>query len=176
MPNLSIKPRINHQIKSPELRVITDAGENLGVISLEEALNAARERGVDLIEISPTATPPVAKVMDLGKYLYSESKKEKQAKQNSHSTETKSLQIKVGTGEHDLNLKAKKASEWLDEGHRVKIELYLSGRSKYMEDKFLRERLDRILKLISTEYRIADSAKRGPKGLALVVERSKKAA
>ncbi len=163
--------RINHFIKAPELRVITDDGRNLGVISLQEALREAEAMGADLIEISPTATPPVAKIMDFGKYQYLENKKQKVAKAKAHVTETKSLQVKIGTGDHDLELKAKKASEWLREGNRIKIDLYLTGRSKYMEMKFLTERLDRVLKLISEPYKVADSVKKGPKGLTIVIEK-----
>jgi len=171
---LSIKPRINHQIRSAELRVVTDDGENLGVISLSEALQEAKKRGVDLIEISPTALPPVAKIMDFGKYQYVENKKQKIAKAKASTTETKNIQIKIATGEHDLELKAKKISEWLGEGHRVKIDLFLAGRAKYMQLDFLKERLDRIMKLISVEYKISDSIKKGPKGLTTTIERAKK--
>lgn len=128
---------------------------------------------MDLIEISPTATPPVAKIMDFGKYQYVENKKQKVAKSKSHTTEVKSLQVKIGTGDHDLALKAKKASEWLKEGHRIKVDLYLTGRAKYMEMKFLTERLDRVLKLISEEYKVADSVKKGPKGLSVIIEKAR---
>ncbi len=165
--------RANHQIKAPELRVIGPEGESLGVLSLAEALAKAAQYGSDLIEISPTATPPVAKIMDYGKFQYEANKKQKQAKSKSHSTEVKSIQIKIGTGEHDLTLKAKKTSEWLKEGHRIKIDLFLSGRSKYMEYNFLKGRLERILHLISEPYKIADPVKKGPKGLSMIIERDK---
>jgi translation initiation factor IF-3 len=166
--------RINQFIRASELRVVTDDGENLGVISLSQALAEAAKRGVDLIEISPTATPPVAKIMDFGKYQYVEAKKLKVAKSKASVTETKNIQIKIGTGEHDLELKAKKVSEWLGEGHRVKIDLFLSGRAKYMQLDFLKERLDRVMKLISVEYKVSDSIKKGPKGLTCTIERAKK--
>ena len=166
-----MKARINHQIKAPELRVITAEGENLGVISTEKALAEAKTRGLDLIEISPTAVPPVAKIMDYGKYSYDEKKKEKNARARTQVSELKSVQIKIGTGEHDLELKAKKASEWLSEGNRVKVDLYLVGRSKYMDLNFLKERLERILKLISVEYRVAQEPVKGPKGLTVYLEK-----
>jgi len=162
---------INHQIKSKELRVVTDGGENLGVISLDEALKKADELGQDLIEISPNAVPPVAKIMDYGKWQYIEQKKDREARSKSHSTETKSLQVKIGTGDKDLEIKAKKASEFLSQGHRVKIDLFLPGRSKYFNFQFLQERLDRILRLITVDYKIADPAKKSPKGLTTVIER-----
>ena len=164
--------RINQSIKAKELRVIGVSGENLGVISTEEALKIAEEANLDLIEISPTAQPPVAKIMDYGKYQYEIKKKAKEIKAKSHVTETKGMQVKIGTGEHDLNLKAKRVSEWLTEGHRVKIDLFLWGRYKYMEESFLKERLERFLKIIPTEYKIADEIKRSPKGFSATLEKA----
>lgn len=164
--------RINHQIRAPQLRVIGPRGENVGVISLSEALSKAALAGFDLIEISPNATPPVAKITDYGKFQYEQNKKLKAAKAKTHTVEVKTIQIKIGTSEHDLELKAKKVSEWLSEGNRVNIALYLVGRSKYMNQKFLEERLARILKLIAVEYKIADPVRRGPKGLSMVIEKS----
>lgn len=165
--------RINKNIRVRELRVIGANGENFGVITLEEALEHAKTAELDLIEISPNAVPPVAKIMDYGKYQYQESKKQKEAKSKAHITETKSVQVKIGTGENDLNLKAKRASEWLGEGHRVKVDLFLWGRYKYMEFEFLKERLERFLKLISVEYKIADEVKKSPKGLSVTLEKAR---
>ena len=153
------------------MRVITVDGENLGVLSLDKALTEARNRGLDLIEISPTAVPPVAKIMDYGKYQYDEKKKTKVAKAKTQTSELKNVQVKIGTGEHDLELKAKNVSKWLGEGNRVKIDLYLIGRSKYMEFNFLKERLERILKLVTVEYKIAQEPQKGPKGITIIIER-----
>ena len=166
--------KINHQIRAKELRVITDTGDNFGVLLLGEALAKAEALGMDLIEISPTAIPPVAKIMDYGKFQYQQSKKLKEAKTRSHVTETKTLQVKIGTSEHDLELKAKNASKWLKEGHRVKINLFLVGRTKYAEMEFKKERLDRILNLISEEYRVSGETVKSPKGLTILLERAAK--
>ena len=136
-----------------------------------DALALAEERGLDLIEISPNAVPPVAKIMDYGKFEYEQNKKAKEVKAKSHKTETKSIQIKIATGDNDLALKAKKASEWLEEGHRVKVELYLVGRAKYSEMSFKKERLDRVLQLITTNYKIAEAVKPSPRGVAATLER-----
>lgn len=168
-----MRERINNQIRATELRVIGFDNENLGILSLKEALAQAEAAGVDLIEISPMANPPVAKIMDFGKYQYEQSKKLKKTKQGSKATETKSIQIKIGTGDHDLGLKAKTASKWLTEGHRIKIELYLAGRAKYMDEKFLRERLDRVMNLITEHYKVSENYKRGPKGLTITIEKAK---
>lgn len=136
----------------------------------------AIERGMDLIEISPNANPPVAKIMDFGKYQYEQNKKQKKAKAGAKPTETKSIQVKIATGEHDLELKAKQASNWLKEGHRIKVELFLAGRAKFMADAFLRERLDRVLHLITEDYKVSESYKRGPKGITVTLERDTKKA
>lgn len=153
--------------------MIGPKGENLGVISLSEALTRAQEAGLDLIEISPDALPPVAKISDYGKFVYEANKKQKAAKLKAHTVEVKSVQVKIGTGEHDLALKAKKASEWLAEGNKIKLDLFLPGRAKYLEVSFLKERLERILKLISVPFKVTEEAKKGPKGITMVIEKSK---
>lgn len=166
--------KINHQIRAREIRVLTEDGETLGVLSLSEALKHAHERGLDLIEISPNAVPPVAKIMDYGKFQYQQNKKQKEARSKTRTTETKSVQVKIGTSEHDLELKAKKTSEWLREGHRVKIDLFLTGRSKFTDINFKKERLERILNLISEEYKTAGEPIKSPKGLTVILERAAK--
>ena len=166
------KIRINREIRAPKLRVIDDADGNLGTMTTEDALKLAVEKGLDLIEISPNAVPPVAKIMDYGRFQYIAQKKDRDARAKAHTTETKTIQIKIGTSERDLELKAKKSSEWLKEGHRVKLDLFLPGRTKYMEPKFLEERLDRILRLVSEEYRVSEPPKKSPKGLTVVIEKS----
>ncbi len=163
--------RVNHQIRASEVRVLDADGENIGVLPLSEALNRAHDAGLDLIEISPNANPPVAKIMDFGKFQYEENKRAKVVKSKTHEVEVKSIQVKIGTGEHDLALKAKKASEWLAEGNRVRLELFLPGRAKYLDPKFLEERLERLLVLLTEKYKISEKPQKGPKGLSVIVER-----
>jgi translation initiation factor IF-3 len=163
---------VNQQIRSKELRVISDTGENYGVLTRDEALAKARELNSDLIEISPEARPPVAKIMDYGKFQYDLNKKLKAQKAKTHNVEVKSIQIKLATDENDLRIKANKASSWLKEGHRVKVELFLVGRAKYLDKDFLSGRLNRILKLISENYRVAEEPKKSPKGLTMIIEKS----
>lgn len=168
-----MKERINNQIRASEIRVISSTGENLGILSFRDAFALAEKEGLDLIEISPNTNPPIVKIADYGKYKYEQNKKQKKSKAGSKRTETKSVQIKIGTGDNDLALKARKASEWLKEGNRIKIELFLSGRSKYMPDAFLKERLERVLHLITIDYKIAEEYKKGPKGPTITIEKSK---
>lgn len=165
------RTKINHAIRASELRVVGPDNENLGTLSLQEALKMADEMKLDLIEISPKAKPPVAKITDFGQYRYDTKRKASVAKAKAHVTETKSVQVKIGTGEHDQQLKAKRAAEWLEEGHRVKVDLFLWGRYKYMEADFLKERLDRFLKIIPAEYKLADPMKKSPKGWTATIER-----
>jgi translation initiation factor IF-3 len=164
---------MNREITAKELRVVGADGSNLGVIPLAEALKAAADAGLDLIEISPNAVPPVAKVMDYGKFEYERNKKESAARAKAKVSETKEVQIKVGTGENDMRLKAKKAAEWLAEGHRVRAELFLKGRYKGMEEAFLKARLEKFLLLVPYAYKMAEPVTRSPKGFAGIIEADK---
>lgn len=169
----AIRFRINNQIRAKELRVIDSTGDNLGVLPVAEAIRRAEEQDLDLVEIAPTANPPVAKIGEYGKFLYEEKKKQQAAKRGAKSTETKNIQVKIGTGEHDLQLKARRATEWLKEGHRVKVELFLAGRAKYLDKEFHKERLERVLRLISEDYKVSEPLKKVPKGLMITLEKAK---
>ncbi len=162
---------MNEGIRSPEVRVIGPEGENFGVLPIREALAKAQALGLDLIEISPNAQPPVAKITDYGKFKYEQKKKDKEVKSKAHVTETKITQVKIGTSERDMQIKAEKAAAWLREGHRVKVDLFLWGRYKYMEFEFLKERLERFLAVIPEGYKVAEAIQKGPKGLSITLER-----
>lgn len=166
------KIRINERILAPEVRVIGPEGENIGVLPRLEAIERAKSFELDLIEISANAVPPVCKIADFGRYQYEEAKKEKVSKAKQKTSEVKEIQIKIGTGEGDLALKAKKATEWLKEGNRVKVELFLPGRAKYLNEDFLKGRFDRVLRLLATEYKVADAPRKGVKGWAMMIERA----
>ncbi len=169
--------RMNEGIRVPEVRLLGPDGQNFGVVDTREALKKAQEMGFDLIEVSPNAQPPVCKITDYGKFKYEQNKKDKEVKSRAKITETKEAQVKIGTSEHDMNIKAQKIASWLREGHRVKIDLFLWGRYKYMPFEFLKERLERFLEVIPEGFKIADDIKKGPKGLSVAIERdaSKKA-
>lgn len=167
------KVSINNNIRAPKLRVIGSQGENLGVLTKDEAMAQAKLVNLDLIEVSPMAEPPVARIADYGKYTYEMSKKQKEVKARAHVTETKNIQISVAIGENDIMRLAKQAAEWIKEGHRVKIELQLKGRTKYMDQGFLAERMGRILAVIPAEYKIAEPLKKVPKSMMIVIEKAK---
>lgn len=165
--------RINHAIRAAEVRVIGAEGENLGVLSLNDAIEQAQSKGLDLIEVSARAIPPVARIADYGKYKYELKKKERDIKQHARVVETKVVQVKIGTSEGDAKRKASNIAEWLQEGHRARIDLFLWGRYKYMEEKFLRDRLDQFLAIIPESYKIAEPVERSPKGFSVVIEPDK---
>ncbi len=152
--------------------MIDETGKNLGIIKTSQALDLAKEKGLDLIEISAGANPPVAKIMDLGKFQYLEERKERQSKK-SHQSLVRNIRLNIGTSEHDLELKARKASDFLKKGDRVKIELMLRGRAKYLDKKFLEERLKRILNFLTENYKVVEEPKKGPRGIGLLIEKEK---
>ena len=118
--------RVNRQIYASAVRVINDDGTNLGVMSSNEALKIAQSQGLDLVEVSPSARPPVCKIMDYGKFRYHQSKKVNKAKK----IETKTIKFGATTEEHDLNLKARQANSFLEKGHNVKFILKMKGREQ----------------------------------------------
>lgn len=120
--------RKNEEIRSLAVRVIGVEGEQLGLLPVEKALALAREAGTDLVEVSPKATPPVCKIMDYGKYLYKLRKQDQQQKKNTKKTEVKGIRLGISTGEHDLEVKRKKAREFIDERNLVKVVIIFKGR------------------------------------------------
>lgn len=120
--------RVNKEIRSRELRVISSQGEQLGVMSFMEALRTAESEGLDLVEIVPTSVPPVAKIMDYGKYRYDQTKREKENKKAQHVIKVKEIKLSANISEHDYEVKARQAREFLEEGHKVKVTLMFRGR------------------------------------------------
>ena len=119
---------LNEEIREPEVRLISEEGEQLGVMSGEQALKISEEREMDLVLISPQAKPPVCKIMDYGKYRFEQSKREKEAKKNQRVMEVKEIRMSPGIGENDLNTKLKSALKFLADGDRVKVSIRFRGR------------------------------------------------
>lgn len=153
--------------------MIDEEGSNLGILEIAKALEMAREKNLDLIEISPTANPVIAKIMDYGKYQYQQKKKAQEAGKKIKETEIKNIRLKIGTSQHDLATKAKQSSEFLKEGNRVKIDLILRGQAKFLDKNFLKERIGRILPLITENCKVVDGPKPGPTGISIIVEKTK---
>ncbi|MEA4922581.1 MAG: translation initiation factor IF-3 [Eubacteriaceae bacterium] len=121
---------INNEIRDKELRVISSDGEQLGIMSRHDALAAAEEKNLDLVCVSPNAKPPVAKILDYGKYRYELQKKEKEARKKQKTTQIKEIRLSTFIEEHDINVKARTASKFLKDGDKVKVSLRFRGRER----------------------------------------------
>jgi translation initiation factor IF-3 len=119
---------MNEEIRASELRVVSDGGEQLGIISKQEALKMAESKGLDLVLISPDAKPPVAKIMDFGKHRYEMEKRKKEAKKNQKIIEIKEIKFSCKIADNDVNYKVKHAREFLEKGKHVKLRVFLRGR------------------------------------------------
>jgi len=120
--------QLNEEIRDKEIRLIGESGEQLGIMSSDEALKAAEDQGLDLVKISPQAVPPVCKLMNYGKYRFEQSKREKEAKKNQHVVEIKEIRMSPGIDVGDFNTKLKNAQKFLAEGNRVKVSVRFRGR------------------------------------------------
>jgi translation initiation factor IF-3 len=121
-------PRMNHRIRVPEVRVLDPEGNQLGIMETRQALRLAQEQGLDLVEISPTAQPPVCRILDYGKFKYDQSKKQKDAKKKAHTVDIKGIRMRYGTEAHDLEYRVKDARRFLEEGDKVQVTLIFRGR------------------------------------------------
>ena len=119
---------MNRQIRAEQVRVIDEAGEMLGVMTVPEGIRMAEERGLDLVEVSPNATPPVCKIIDFGKYKYEVQKKKNEAKKKQKVVTIKEIKLRPNIDKHDLGIKIKQMKSFLEEGDKVKITLRFRGR------------------------------------------------
>lgn len=140
--------RINERIRAREIRVIDDIGTQLGVMQPFEGVKLARERGLDLVEISPTADPPVCKITDYGKYLYQENKKKHEQKKHHKTTQLKEVKFRPATAEHDYQVRKNQIIRFLGEGHKVKAMIFHRGR-EMAHQEVGRAKMDRLLKEIA---------------------------
>ena len=167
---------MNNRIRIPELQVIDETGKQLGVMKTMDALRLARDRDLDLVEVSPNVRPPIAKIMDFGKYQYLKSKEAK-AHKKVKPQETKSVRVGFKTGAHDLAFKAKKADEFLQQGHIVKVELTLRGRERAPAFADLgRKKLLEFVERLETQTVPQTEPRRGPYGWVQMIQRDKRAA
>ncbi len=127
-PTRDTGPRVNDRIRSPEIRLIGAEGQNIGVVTPEQAMIHAEEAGLDLVEISPNADPPVCKIMDFGKFKYEQQKKESEARKNQKIIEIKEIKFRPNTDTHDYDVKMRSVQKFLEGGDKVKITLRFRGR------------------------------------------------
>ena len=142
-PQRETGPRVNDRIRSPEIRLIGADGENVGVVTPARAMQMAEEAGLDLVEISPNAEPPVCKIMDFGKFKYETQKREAEARKKQKIIEIKEIKFRPGTDTHDYDVKMRSVLKFLDEGDKVKVTLRFRGREMAHQELGL-ELLNRV--------------------------------
>ncbi len=160
--------RINEQIRIASVLVIDETGKKLGEMSNLSALNLAREKGLDLVEVSPNTRPPVCKIIDFGKFQYSQSKQIRLQSAKIKKIETKGVRLGLKTDKHDLDFKKKQTEKFLAKGHKVKIEIILKGREKAHQD-LAKDNLKKFIQGVETPHKIEEDIKRFPGGFNAII-------
>ncbi|MCX7590058.1 MAG: translation initiation factor IF-3 [Kiritimatiellae bacterium] len=143
--NIRPLPRVNHKIRAPTVRCVDADGTMVGIMATKDALKLAQERGLDLVEVAPTAAPPVCRIMDFGKYRYEESLKEREARKHQKSRSVKEIKFHANVAEHDYATKVNHIREFLQKGHKVKVSLMFRGRENLHRELGF-EVVNRVLK------------------------------
>ncbi|OUT42786.1 MAG: translation initiation factor IF-3 [bacterium TMED6] len=160
--------RINQQIKSEEVRLIGANGEQLGVVSFQEAIDKTDTAGLDLVEISPNTNPPVCKILDYGKYIYEKQKLEKKNKKKQHVIHVKEIRVRPNTGDHDLLTKLNRAKKFLESGDKVKITVMYRGREMARQDMGV-DTLNRVVEILDDFAEIDKQANMEGRRLSLIL-------
>jgi len=150
--------RVNERIRIREVRLIDEEGQQLGIVPTFQALQIARERGLDLVEVAPNAVPPVARIMDYGKARYEQSRKERESRRHSKAITIKEVRLKPKTDDHDLDTKSRRARAFLEEGDKVKLTVLFRGREN-QHPEVGRAVLDRMLEQLGP-YAVVESPPR----------------
>jgi translation initiation factor IF-3 len=162
---------VNNQIRAKEIRLIDETGKQMGVVPLEQALDLAKERGYDLLQVTEKLNPPVCKLGDYGKYLYQQEKKARESKKQ-EGGELKEIRLTYNISIHDLETRMAQASKFLSKGHRIRITLPLRGRQKALEG-FAREKVAKFLEMLTAAFTLKTERelKREPRGLSMIVSK-----
>ncbi|MDO4889685.1 MAG: translation initiation factor IF-3 [Candidatus Saccharibacteria bacterium] len=166
------RTRINGEIRHPEVRVIGESGEQLGIMSSREAQKIANEQGVDLVEIAPNANPPVVKVIDWGKFQYQQAKEEARNRKKAREKQSELKTIKIGLkiGDNDLNIKVRKMRSFLEDGDRVKIIIMFRGR-EMAHREIGRELLDKVISLLGDDIVLIGEPQQSGRNLSVGVRK-----
>lgn len=167
-PQIVIRFRSNEQITAPTVFLIGADGEPIGEMPTVDAIAKAREDDLDLIEVSPQATPPVCKILEYGKFQYQQTKKEQTSKSNQKKIDIKGVRLGLRTDTHDLTFKKEQAEKFLKKGHKVKIEVLLRGREKAMPDR-AKVALHEFLATLTLPYRVEEEMKRFQNGFSILI-------
>jgi translation initiation factor IF-3 len=167
-PTRDTGPRINEKIRVPEIRLIGADGENVGVVTPERAMGMAEEAGLDLVEISPNANPPVCKIMDYGKYKYEQQKRESEARKKQKVIEVKEVKFRPNTDTHDYDVKMRNVFRFLENGDKVKITLRFRGREMAHQD-LGRELLQRVAEDIKEIGKVENMPKMEGRQMIMII-------
>ena len=159
---------INEEIRAKELRVIDDAGNQLGIMSRQEALDLSEEKKLDLVCIAPKAEPPVCKILDYGKYKYDQQKKEKEAKKKQHTTQVKEIRLSTFIEDHDIMVKAKTGAKFLKEGNKLKVSLRFRGRERDYVDRGM-EVMEKFAEAVAEVGTIEKKPKQEGRNLTMIL-------
>ncbi len=165
------KPFVNNQIRTSQVRVVDENGQQLGVMPLKEALQLAQERNLDLIQVTEKVEPPVCKLGDYGKYQYLQEKKEK-ATHKHKGGELKGIRLTFNISQHDLETRVRQAEKFLKKGNRIRVELPLRGRQRALGD-FAKEKMNKFLEILQStvSVKIERELKREPRGLTMIISK-----
>ena len=166
------KPLINNQIRAPQVRVVDENGKQLGIMTPQQALQLARERNLDLIQVTEKVEPPVCKLGDYGKYQYLQEKKEKATRKHKGG-ELKGIRLTFNISQHDLETKVRQAEKFLKKGNRIRVELPLRGREKALGN-FAKEKMNKFLEILQSTVpiKIERELKREMRGLTMIISKA----
>ncbi len=166
------KVLINNFIRAKEVRVIDETGAQLGVMNIFAAIDLAKSKGLDLIQVTEKVEPPVCRIGNYGKHLYTLQKKERKIKAGTKESKLKEVQVGFNTSPHDIEVKAGQAKRFLEEGDKVKVAMFLKGREKAMGD-FAVKKIEFFVEKLKTllEIKIERELKRDPKGFTLIISK-----
>jgi translation initiation factor IF-3 len=167
-------PRVNEQIRVTQVRVVVeDTNEQLGILPTHIALERAREAGLDLVEVAETARPPVCKIMDYGAFKFQESKKAREARKKESKVTMKEMRFTPRTADHDLQIKAKKIKEFLDEGHKVQVTVKFKGRENHHATQG-HELMDKLVTFLGDDATVEAAAKKEGSMMSMMLVKKKK--
>lgn len=164
------KPPYNNQIKASEVRLIDNEGQQIGVLPLDKALEIAKEKGLDLIQVTEKVIPPICRIGDYGKHLYQLQKKERKVIAGSKKSEVKTIKLSFNISDNDINTRVLAAEKHLKKGDKIRIELRLKGREKQLSEVGV-EKINKFLEQLKTkmEIKTEKGLKKEPKGLSMII-------
>ncbi|MDR1194566.1 MAG: translation initiation factor IF-3 [Peptococcaceae bacterium] len=160
--------RVNEEIRTREIRLVSEAGEQLGIMPPRDALRIAVEKGLDLVEVAPAAKPPVCKIMDVGRYKYEQSKREREARKKQHVISIKEVKLRPNIEDNDFNTKARNAARFLQDGDKVKVTIMFRGR-EMSHPELGKELLERVVEVVRELGNVERGAKLEGRNMSIII-------